>query len=89
MARFASAVRDDSVVDLRGELVDGPRDIGVRVELLLRRVEVVVGLGLLEGRLAVWPIITKVDRKMASSDTMSVSVGQGLASMNSIQAGTR
>ncbi len=30
------------------------------------------------------PIITKVDRKIASSDTMSVSVGQGLFSKTSI-----
>jgi len=32
-----------------------------------------------------WPIMTNVDRKIASSDTISVSVGHGLASMNSIQ----
>jgi hypothetical protein len=29
--------------------------------------------------------MTKVDRKIASSDTISVSVGHGLDSMNSIQ----
>ena len=32
-----------------------------------------------------WPIITKVDKKIASSDTIRVSVGQGLDSTNSIQ----
>jgi hypothetical protein len=40
-------------VDVGGELVDGPCDVGVRVELLLRRFEVVICLGLLERRLAV------------------------------------
>ena len=33
-----------------------------------------------------WPIITKVDRKIASSDTTRVSVGQGLLSKTSIHA---
>src|SRR5262249_22658957 len=51
--RASTGGGDDVVVDLGGELVDGPRDVGVRVELLLRRLEVVVGLGLLEGCLAV------------------------------------
>ena len=32
-----------------------------------------------------WPIITKVDRKMASRETTRVRVGQGLRSANSIQ----
>ncbi len=39
-----------------------------------------VRLGLLKGRLTVCPIITKVDRKIASRETISVSVGQGLRS---------
>ena len=36
-----------------------------------------------------WPIITNVDKKMASSDTISVSVGQGLLSNTSIQTANR
>src|SRR6266567_7201352 len=51
--RTTCAVRDELRVDLSGELVDGPRDVGVRVQLLLGRLEVMVRLGLLEGRLAV------------------------------------
>ena len=31
-----------------------------------------------------WPIMTNVDRKIASSETMNVNVGQGLFSNNSI-----
>ena len=33
-----------------------------------------------------WPIITNVDRKIASSETTSVSVGHGLFSKNSIHS---
>src|SRR2546423_5748192 len=51
--RTPRAVRDQVVVDVGGELMDGPRDVGVRVELLLGRFEVMVRLGLLERRLAV------------------------------------
>src|SRR6266511_5085675 len=53
VGRTTCAVRDELRVDLRGELVDGPRDVGVRVELLLGRLEVMVRIGLLEHRLAV------------------------------------
>src|SRR6266567_943488 len=51
--RTTCAVRDELLVDLGGEVVDGARDVGVRVELLLRRLEVMVRLVLLERRLAV------------------------------------
>jgi hypothetical protein len=44
--------------------------------------EVVIGLGLLEFRLLFCPIIANVDRKIASSDTMSVNVGHGVCSMD-------
>jgi hypothetical protein len=44
-----------------------------------------IRLGLLEGRLPVLADMTNVDRKMASSDTASISAGHGLDSMNSIQ----
>ena len=60
-------------------------DLGVGLEFQLLLVEVAVGLGLLEVACRFWPIMTKVDRKIASSDTISVSVGHGLDSMNSIQ----
>src|SRR3954449_1060511 len=45
-----------------------------------------VGLLLLEDGLTVLAVITNVERKIASRDTMRVSVGQGLFSMNSIHA---
>src|SRR6478752_4882581 len=51
--RTTCAVRDEVLVNVGGELVDGPRDVGVRVQLLLGRLEVMVRLGLLERRLAV------------------------------------
>jgi hypothetical protein len=44
-----------------------------------------IRLGLLEGRLPVLAIMKNVDRKIAPSDTISVSIGHGLGSMNSIQ----
>ena len=49
--------------------------------------EVVVGL-LPAGTAACrfWPIITKVDRKIASSETTNVSVGHGLFSRSSIHS---
>src|SRR5260370_15937257 len=51
--RTMRAVGDEVVVNVCGELMDGPRDVGVRVELLLGRFEVMVRLVLLERRLAV------------------------------------
>jgi len=66
--------------------MDLPGQVGVRLQLELGLDEVVVGLGLLVGPACrFWPIMTKVDRKIASSDTMSVRVGHGLCSNMSIQ----
>jgi hypothetical protein len=71
-------------VNLGGELVNDPGQLGVGVQLQLTGDEVVVGLGLLEGGCRFCPIITKVDKKIASRETMSVRVGQGLLSNTSI-----
>jgi hypothetical protein len=51
--RGSTSGGDDAVVDLGGEVMDGPRQLGVGLELLVPRFEVVVCLGLLEHRLAV------------------------------------
>src|SRR3954454_21793231 len=50
-----SALRlvDDARVDLFGQLVDGSRDVGVGLEVLLLLDEVVIGLRLLDRRLPV------------------------------------
>src|SRR5690349_3594302 len=47
------ALRNDSTMQFRGESVDLPGQLGVGLELELGLDEVVVGLGLLEGRLTV------------------------------------
>ena len=47
-----------------------------------------IGFGLLEGCLAVLAAQQKVDKKIASRDTASVSVGQGLGCKKSIQIAT-
>jgi hypothetical protein len=46
---------DDAVLDLGGQLVDEPRQLGVGIELLVGGLEVMVRLGLLESRLAMNP----------------------------------
>jgi hypothetical protein len=45
--------RDELGVDLGRQLMDEPRQVGVRVQFLLTGGEVVVGLGLLDGGLTV------------------------------------
>ena len=77
------AVVDEPPVQLGREPVDLAGQLGVGLELQFLLSEVVIRL--LELRLPFWPIMTNVDKKIASSDTISVSVGHGLDSMNSIQ----
>jgi hypothetical protein len=66
-------------VDLERQGVDGAGELGVGPQFGLLGDEVVVGLGLLEGTLAVL-----ADRKIASSETTSVSLGHGSDSTRSI-----
>ena len=65
--------------------MDLPGQLRVGSELQLLFVEVVIRLGLLECRLPILADHDNVDRKIASSDTINVSVGHGLDSMNNIQ----
>ena len=64
--------------------MDAAGEIGVLLQQLLFGGVVVVGLGLLERRRRFWPIITNVDRKIASSETTRVNVGHGLFSNTTI-----
>ena len=72
-------------MQLGGERMDRASQFRVGLEFQLLFVEVVICFGLLEDRLPVLPIMTNVDRKIASSDTISVSIGHGSGSMTSIQ----
>jgi hypothetical protein len=81
----ARAEAQQPFVQLGSVRMDLASELRVGFELQLLFVEVVIRLGLLEVRLPVLPIMTNVDRKIASSDTISVSVGHGLCSMNRIQ----
>jgi hypothetical protein len=74
---------------LLGELVDHAGEVGVRDEKRVHVLVVVVGFRLLQGRLAACPIMTNVERKIASSETIRVSVGHGLLSSTSIQNGKK
>ena len=76
---------DEVLVDLSGQLVDHASEVGVLDEEPIHLLVVAVGLGLLECPCRFCPIMTNVDRKIASSETMSVSVGHGLLSSTSIQ----
>jgi hypothetical protein len=58
--------------------------VGVGLQLEFLRLEVVVGLGLLEGRLAILSDHHERRQKIASSETTSVRVGHGLRSKNTI-----
>jgi hypothetical protein len=65
--------------------LDGAGEAGVGVQFLFVVDEVVVGFGSLDFGLPVLPIITTVDRKIASRDTKRVRVGHGLFSNTIIQ----
>lgn len=59
-----------------GEHVNLPGQLGVGLELQFLGLEVMVGFGLLKSCLTVLAIITKVDKKIASSETTKVKVGR-------------
>jgi hypothetical protein len=63
------------------DLASQPR-VGLELQFLFG--EVVIRLGCWKSDCRFWPIMTNVDRRIASSDTISVSVGHGLCWMNSI-----
>jgi hypothetical protein len=72
-------------VELGRQRIDRTRELGVRPQLLSLGREVMVGLCALKLCLAFWPIMTNVDRKIASSDTIRFSLGHGSDSTKSIQ----
>jgi hypothetical protein len=72
-------------MQLGGQDVDGPCQLGVGLELQLLFDEVMVVLGPLQGACLFCPIITNVERKIASSETTNVSVGHGPPSATNIQ----
>ena len=74
----------DDRVDLLGHLMDLPGQVGVGLEFQLLSDEIVIGLCCWNAACRFCPIMTNVDRKIASSDTISVKVGHGLDSMNNI-----
>ena len=62
------------------QMIDRPGQLGVDVQFLFLSEKVVICLAPWNSACRFWPIITKVDKKIASSDTTRVSVGQGLRS---------
>lgn len=71
------ALGDDAVVQLRGQAVDltGQLGIGLQLQLQLGLDEVVVGLGLLEYRLAVLAFARMSTGRSPRGETTRVSVG--------------
>jgi hypothetical protein len=65
-------------VEIGSEPVDLPGQLCIRLEFQFLLPEVVISLCLLNAACRFWPIITNVDRKITSSDTINVSVGHGL-----------
>ena len=65
-------------MELFGHLVDRPGEVCVLDEEGVDVLVVAVGLRLLDTSWRFWPIMTNVERKIASSETASVSVGHGL-----------
>jgi hypothetical protein len=78
-------LRADVLVNLSGQFGDHLGEFGVALEFQLVGDEVMVSFRLLKAAWRFCPIMTNVDRKMASSETTKVSVGQGLFSTRSIQ----
>jgi hypothetical protein len=80
VAGVPSEARTRRALNLGGELMDQLGQFGVGMQFQLTGDEVVVGPGLVEGSLPVLPDHLDVDRRIASRETMSVKVGQGLRS---------
>jgi hypothetical protein len=76
---------NDPSVEFLCKHIDLASELNVGRQLQFLNLEVMVGLGLLKSSLTVWPMITKVDKKIASSDTTRVKVGHELRSRSSIQ----
>ena len=76
---------DDVMVDRLGQVVDLPSDLRVEVQLLLLCNEVMVGLCLLERRLAVLTDHHEGRQEDGLQGNEKVSVGHGDRSRNSIQ----